>query len=185
MNKARSKASGSISRDPVYNLTSVFTAHRDSKPAARLTLGDSGLSLEEADILVLLYGLSELGWDDCRIDQEKYVTFRDLKSLLVHDASLFARRIKKLSESGRGLVEVRKVKRTAGLHGNSMRVRISPLGIETVKPIWENFRKLAAKLFTMEGLNKFSHAELNIHRKINEEISRVLREWRDPVGKFF
>ena len=170
-----------------YNLTSVFTAHRDLRTYTKLAVARSGLSLEEADILVLLYGLSELGWDDCAIDKEKFVTFRELKSILVHDPSLFGRRIKKLSTPGHGLVEVRKIKKVVdpGLHGNSMRMRITPLGIKKAKPIWEDFERLAARLFGMDALRNFSPAELEIHRKINEEISRALREWRDPARKLF
>lgn len=127
MAKTRSAPSQAGRSDPVYNVSSIFTAHRDLRTYAKLALGDSGLSVEEADVLVLLYGLREFAWDDCPVDGEGFVTFKDLKSILVHDPSLFARRIKKLVAPKCGLVEVTKVKKAAdpALHGNSLRVRIT------------------------------------------------------------
>ncbi|HZM03481.1 MAG TPA: hypothetical protein VFC44_10675 [Candidatus Saccharimonadales bacterium] len=171
--------------DPVYNISSIFAAHRDLRPYARLMLGDSGLSVEEADILVLLYGQRELEWEDCPVDEDGFVTFKDLKSILVHDPSLFARRIKKMAGAKTQLVEVKKVQKTSdpGLHGNSLRVRITGTGIVVARPIWENFRKLSATLFGSEPLKEFSAEQITTHAKINDAISRALREWRDPANR--
>jgi hypothetical protein len=171
--------------DPVYNVSSIFTAHRDLRPYAKLALGNSGLSVEEADILVLLYGLRELEWDDCPVDEDGFVTFKDLKSVLVHDPSLFARRIKKMAATKCGLVEVKRVTKATdpALHGNSLRVRITASGIAGVRPIWENFQKLSGRLFASQLLKGFSRAELEAHARINDAVSRTLREWRDPANK--
>jgi hypothetical protein len=171
--------------DPVYNVSSIFTAHRDLRPYGKLALGDSGLGVEEADILVLLYGLRELRWDDCPVDRDGFVTFKDLKSVLVHDPSLFARRIKKMAAPKCALAEVRKVENAAdrGLHGNSLRVRITASGIDAVRPIWESFRKLSARVFASDLLKGFSRAELDAHLRINDAISRTLRDWRDPANR--
>ncbi len=171
--------------DPIYNVSSIFTAHRDLKPYAKLTLGDSGLSLEEADILVLLLGLKEFGWDDCPVDAEGFVTFKDLKGVLVHDASLFARRVKKLAAPNCGLVEVRRIEKQAnpGVHGNTQQLRITQAGIAAVQPIWERFRRLSAKLFATEPLRGFSQAELEAHGKVNDAICRAIRDWSDPARR--
>ena len=185
MSKTHSAPQQANRLDPVYNVASLFTAHRDLRPYAKVTLGDSGLSVEEADILVLLLGLRELGWDDCPVDEDGFVTFKNLKSVVVHDASLFARRIKKLAAPNCGLVEVRRVTKQTDprLHGNSQQVRITKAGIAAAKPIWENFRKLSARLFSTELLKGFSPAELEAHVRINDAISRTLRDWRDPARR--
>jgi len=184
MSKSRPMTPKTSRGDPVYNVSSIFTSHRDLKQYAKLTLGDSGLSGEEADILVLLFGLKELGWDDCQVDRDGFVTFKDLKSVLVHDASLFARRIKKLAAPDCGMVEVRRIAKQAAprLHGNTQQARITKVGIAAAQPIWESFRKLSAKLFASDLLKGFSQAELAAHVKVNDAISRTLRNWRDPAN---
>lgn len=182
MAKSRSPKPHPIRFDPVYNVSSVFTAHRDLRPYTKLTLGDSSLTVEEADILVLLLGLREFGWPDCPVDAEGFVTFKDLKDVLVHDASLFARRMKKLAAPQRAMVEVRRISKEAApaLHGNTQQGRITPKGITVVLPVWERFRKLSARLFESEALRGFSQADFEVHVKVNEAISRAIRDWRDP-----
>ncbi len=184
MPKSRSLPPQTNRCDPVYNVASIFSAHRDLKRYAKLTLGESALSVEEADILVLLYGLHELGWDDCPAEEDGFVLVKDLKGVLVHDASLFARRLKKLAAPGCAMVEVRRItkKDAPHLHGNAQQLRITKAGIAATKPIWENFRKLSAKLFGSEHLKGFSQANLEVHARINDAISRTLREWRDPAN---
>jgi hypothetical protein len=183
MSKSRPTKPPTNRFDPVCSVSSIFTAHRDLRPYAKLTLTDCGLSLEEADILVLLMGLKEFGWDDCPVDAEGYVTFKDLKAALVHDASLFARRIKKLAAPDCGMVEVRRIVKQAapGLHGNTQRVRITEAGIAAAQPIWERFRRLSAKLFEAESLRDLSKADIQAHLKVNDAICKALREWRDPA----
>ena len=55
---------------PVYNISSLFAARRDLRPTAKLLIQGSGLSVEESDLLVLLYGFSKLGWDDCAVEAD-------------------------------------------------------------------------------------------------------------------
>jgi len=185
MSKGRSSPPQATRGDSVYNVSSIFCAHRDLRPYAKLALGDTGLSVEEADILVLLLGLQQFGWDDCPVDADGFVTFKDLKSVLVHDASLFARRIKKLATPECGMVEVRRIEKQAAprLHGNTQQVRIATAGVAAVQPIWESFRNLSAKLFASDLLKGFSQAELEAHAKINDAISRTVRNWRDPATR--
>jgi hypothetical protein len=185
MSKRRPAQPQPIRFDPVYNVTAVFSAHRDLKRYVKLTLGESGLSIDEADILVMLLGLKEFGWDDCPVDAEGFVAFKHLKGVLVHDASLFARRIKKLAAPDCALVEVRRIEKhaTPGLHGNTQRARITPAGMAAVQPIWERFRRLSAKLFAADALKGFTQDELEAHVKVNEAISRAIRDWRDPAQR--
>lgn len=178
MPNRQSKTPQSAKNDPVFNLSSIFSAHRDLKTHVDLTLGDSGLTVNEADIMVLLLGLREFGWPDCPVDAEGYVAFKDLKGLLVHDHSLFARRVKALAAPERGLVKVRRVNRKSapGLHGNTQQLRITPAGAAVTRPIWERFRALSAKLFQMEPLLGITQDELAAHVKVNEAISQALRD---------
>ena len=172
-------SNASAKLDPVYNIASIFSAHRDLRPYAKLTLGNSALTVEEADMLVLLLGLREMGWDDCPVYDEGFVNFLDLKEVLVHDPSLFARRIKKLAGPGCRYVEVRKVKKGTDprLHGNCQQVRITKAGITVTKPIWERFRKLSAEL-----LKGISTTELKAHVRVNELISKRLRDRREAIN---
>lgn len=164
--------------DPVFNISTIFTVRRDLRPYARETLGNSGLSVEEADILIYLMGALEYGWEEVPADREGFVALRDLKEALVHDPSLFARRLKKLAAGERPLIEVRRVsKRThSDLHGNSQQARITKAGVGVTVPIWDNFRRLSAKL--LAGLPQ---ADLEAHLRVNEAITRRLRQLRDPA----
>jgi hypothetical protein len=83
------------------------------------------------------------------------------------------------------MVEVRRITKQAAprLHGNTQQVRVTKAGIAAARPIWENFRKLSAKLFASELLKGFSQAELEAHVRINDAISRTLRDWRDPAKR--
>ncbi len=148
-------------------------------------MGNSPLSVEEADILILLYGLRYLGWDDCPVGGEGFVAFRDLKSVLVHDPSLFTRRLKKLADKEHGYIEVDRIPKGAArrLHGNAQMARITDVGVAAVKPIWATFERFSAKLFSGELLKEFSQKDLETHAKINEAISQTLRQWRDPVSR--
>jgi len=178
MSKTIAKPSQTTRFDPVYNITSIFTVHRDLRPLANLTLGDSGLSIEEADILILLFGAAQLGWDDLPVNPEGLVLLKHLRMALVHDPSLFGRRLRKLSSQEEPLVEVRPM-RSSGklkLHGNSQGARITKAGIATARPIWETFRKLSAKL--LEGL---SQDDLEAHERVNEAISRRIHALADPT----
>lgn len=69
-----------------------------------------------------------------------------------------------------------------------LRRHSDPLAISTFEnnrePL-ENFHKLSTKLFAAELLKPFSQTELEAHLRINEAISRTLREWRDPARRLF
>jgi len=178
MSKITRKPTQIVVCDPPYNISSIFTAHRDLRPFAKVTLGNSGLSIEEADILMLLFGAAQLGWDDLPMNPEGFVALKHLRMALVHDPSLFARRLKKLTEMKEPLIEVKTMKSPASLklHGNSQGARITKTGIAMARPIWENFRKVEAKL--LKGLPQ---DDLEAHVRVNEAISQRLHDLADPT----
>lgn len=174
--------------EPVYNVTSVFTAHRDLKQRIRAFMVGSHLTVDEADILILLYGLRHLGWDDCPVRPDGYVAIRHLKSILVHDPSLFTRRIASLMSEDRGYIETSReadmatngIEPKRAVHGNAKMARITEAGVEAVLPVWQKFEKLSESLFASPRLKHFTPEQLRVHQEINEAISASLRESRDP-----
>ena len=173
MRKTKDSANGHTG--PVYNISSIFSARRDLRPATKALIKATGLSVEEADILVLLYGLRKLAWDECRVYDDGFVNFTELKANTVYDPSLFTRRINKLK--GLKLVTVRLGRQADPmLHGKAQQVRIEDAGIAAIKPIWVAYTE-----FCDELLKDFSAADLKAHQRINEAICAILRQRRDPV----
>ncbi len=157
--------------DPVYCLTSIFVARRDLlEPIHREVLGDPApVTVDEADALIYLFGHRELGWTSLPMDAEGFVSVGDLRLVLVHDRGLFSRRILKLQQDG--LIEGKQptVRRGSRRYVNA--VRITEAGIEVARPIWERYRRLAAKL-----LARLPRAALETHYRVNRHISQSIRE---------
>ena len=160
---------------PAYNISSIFTARRDLRPVSKALAHGSDLGVEEADLLIHLYGFRKLGWNDCKVYDDGFVNFTDLKSATVYDPGLFTRRISKLKE--RKLVLVRLGRKfDPSLHGKAQQVRIEAVGIAVIKPIWERFEQFCSEL-----LKEFSADDLKVHQAVNERISEILRGRRDPA----
>ena len=173
MPKAKQPAAGHSG--PAYNISSIFTARRDLRPASKALVQGTGLGVEEADILVLLYGLRKLGWDDCRVYDDGFVNFTDLKAITVYDPSLFTRRIAKLKD--RQMVSVRMGREAdPTMYGKAQQARIEAAGLAAIKPVWENYSQFCAEL-----LKGFPQADLDAHQRVNEAISAILRQRRDPA----
>jgi DNA-binding MarR family transcriptional regulator len=155
--------------DPVFCLTSVFTARRDLlEPINNEVLNhDSPVTVDEADALIFLFGISNLAWHGLRIDEEGYVAISDLRSVLVHDRGLFSRRIQKLEQDG--LIEGKQPVMRKGNRRYVKRVRITNAGVKVARPIWERYRKLAARL--LAGL---SQHDLEIQCRVNQHISKTI-----------
>src|ERR1043166_5562764 len=103
--------------EPTDTVSSIFTARRDLLQGVKSVVAGSGFTVEETDLLVSLYGVRELGWDDLPHDKEDFVAFKKLERFLVHNPSLLSRRIRKLAAEKPPLVEVAEVDaRTSGLH---------------------------------------------------------------------
>src|SRR5205814_6426083 len=95
MSKKRQRPAPAI--EPTDTVSSVFTARRDLIQGVKSVVAGSGLTVEETDLLVALFGVRELGWDDLPHDKENYVAFKELERFLVHNPSLLSRRIRKLA----------------------------------------------------------------------------------------
>ena len=160
---------------PAYNVSSIFTARRDLRPASKALVQGSGLGVEEADLLIILYGFRKLGWTDCRVYDDGFVNFYDLKSITVYDPSLFTRRMSSLK--AQKLVQVRLGRKAdPTLHGKAQQVRIEAAGIAAIKPVWDRYVQ-----FCEELLKEFSENDLKVHLAVNERISEILHERRDPA----
>jgi hypothetical protein len=139
----------------------------------------SGFTVEAADLLISLFGVRKLGWDDLPHDEDDYVAFKKLETYLVHNPSLLSRRIRKLAEAKPPLVEVAEAKAGTGLHFNALRVRITAEGIKRIKPVWERFSRMSANL--LQGIPP---RLLEAHHRVNEEISARIRARRQSAKDF-
>jgi hypothetical protein len=156
--------------EPTDTVTSIFTARRDLLQGVKSVVAGSGFTVEEADLLISLFGVSELGWDDLPHDADDYVAFKELELYLVHNPSLLSRRIRKLADAKPPLVEVGKPEAGSGLHFNALRVRITSEGIKRIKPVWERFARMSDNL--LQGIPS---RLLEAHLQVNEQISARIR----------
>jgi hypothetical protein len=127
---------------------SVFRLRRDLVPHVKqMVRNASSLTLEEADMLLDLYGAKELKWDDPKADDQGYVLFGDLKNSLVHGA-LLTRRVAALQSAG--LVERKKTSELAGPNTKrdrkSKSVRISEKGLQVARVIYEKYSGFCERL---------------------------------------
>ncbi len=164
---------------PEDNLGSIFSARRDLLIGVRAVVAPSTFTVEEADLLISLYGARVLGWDDLRKDQQGFVAFKELEHYLVHNPSLLSRRIRRLAATRPALVEVAAVGRDSGLHFNSQQVRITPEGIQRIKPVWERYCRMAAVL-----LKDLPQHKLEAHYWVNEQIRAAIRKRRQGASDF-
>lgn len=165
--------------DPTDTVTSIFTARRDLLQGVRSVVAGSGFTVEEADLLVSLYGVRELDWDDLSHDADGYVAFKELELYLVHNPSLLSRRIRKLVDAKPPLVEVRKPEAGSGLHFNALCVRITAEGTKRIKPVWERFSRMSANL--LQGIPP---PLLEAHHEVNQAIIARIRSRRQGAEDF-
>lgn len=166
--------------EPTDVIGSVFTARRDLLHGVKEVVAGSGFSVDEADLLVSLYGARVLDWEDLKHDKQGFVPFNHLEKFLVHNASLLSRRITKLAKLKPALLQVANVDPASGLHFNAKQVRITDKGAEKIEPVWKRYQQMAAKL--LEGV---SDADLRVHLAVNEHICRRIRERRDGLRELF
>jgi hypothetical protein len=82
---------------PVSIIGGIFRLRRDLVWVIRESvISGTGVTLEQADLLLDVYGASRLGWDDPKAIAGGWVTFGALKKSLVHAAELLTRRIQDL-----------------------------------------------------------------------------------------
>jgi hypothetical protein len=174
-----SQKKSALAIEPTDTVTSIFTARRDLLQGVKSVVAGSGFTVEAADLLISLFGVRELGWDDLPHDAEHYVAFKALEDNLVHNPSLLSRRIRKLADAKPPLVEVGKPEAGSGLHFNALRVRITSEGIKRIKPVWERFDRMSSNL-----LHGIPTRLLEAHYRVNEEISARIRARRQSAKDF-
>ena len=162
---------------PTDTVSSIFTARRDLLHGVRAVVAGSGFSVEEADLLISLYGAKELDWDDLEHDKKGFVAFNQLERYLVHSASLLSRRISKLADTKPSLVEIAEADRASGQHFNAKRVRITKKGAKRIEPVWKRYEQMATIL--LEGIPQ---SDLRAHLAVNESICKRVRERRDGLS---
>ena len=165
--------------EPTDTVTSIFTARRDLLQGVKSVVAGSGFTVEEADLLISLFGVRELGWDDLPHDPERFVAYQSLQDFLTHNPSLLSRRIRRMAKKKPRLVEVKKPEAGSGLHFNALRVRITSKGVKRIQPVWERFSKMSANL--LQGIPPHL---LEAHRRVNEEISARIRARRQGARDF-
>jgi hypothetical protein len=165
--------------EPTDVVNSIFVARRDLLQGVKSVVADSGFTVEESDLLVSLYGVRELGWDDLKHDEDFYVAFKELELFLVHNPSLLSRRVRKLTGAKPPLVEVAGPKAGSGLHFNALRVRITAEGIKRIAPVWTRYAIMSANL-----LREIPVSDLQAHLWVNEEISKRIRLRRQAATDF-
>jgi hypothetical protein len=166
--------------EPTDTVGSVFTARRDLLHGVKWAIAGSSFTVEEADLLVSLYGAKELDWDDLEHDAEGFVAFSILERFLVHSASLLSRRIRKLADVTPALLEVADADLASGQHFNAKRVRITGMGVKRIEPVWKRYEQMAAKL-----LEAIPQRLLEDHYAVNAEISARIRARRDGLSGLF
>jgi len=165
--------------EPTDTVSSIFTARRDLLAVVKAVVAGSRFSVEEADLLVSLYGARELDWSDLEHDREGFVAFNQLERFLVHNPSLLSRRIRKLADAKPPLLEVADADLALGQHFNSKRVRITKEGVKRIKPVWERFAQMSANL--LQGIPP---RLLEAHFQVNEQISARIRARRQSAKDF-
>ena len=163
--------------EPTETISSVFVARRDLLHGVKAVVAGSGFTVEEADLLVSLYGARELDWDDLEHDEEGFVAFNQLERYLVHAPSLLSRRIRKLADAKPALLEVADADRTSGQHFNAKRVRITKEGVKRIEPVWKRFQQMSVKL-----LAGIPQRLLDAHYDVNQRISAEIRKRRSGLS---
>jgi hypothetical protein len=157
---------------------SIFRVRRDLVMLIKQrVMPGTGLTLEQADLLLDLYGAAKLGWNDPKPIQGGWVTFAALKASLVHARELLTRRLSDLQQAG--LVEVvavpKEESKALGIDSKSKKARILPKGEHTAKEIYERYCRVCLELISRLPADQRGQAQSA--RKFNEALIEVLR-WR-------
>jgi DNA-binding MarR family transcriptional regulator len=128
---------------------SIFRVRRDITALIKKhVLPGSDLTLEDADLLLDLYGAAKLGWSDPAADHNGYVKFSAAKASLVHSAAALSRRVAALRDLG--LLEARKhhevAPATMKIDRKAIVLRITPEGSKRIQGVYERYGDLCEKM---------------------------------------
>lgn len=168
---------------PVTVLGSIFINRQKLiEPIEKLVLDGMDLTRQEADILIFLYGHETLGWEFFEQDKEGYVSYSELRRVLLHGNSMLSRRIGILRE--RELVDSTniagsslRVQQGRKVHGRTVRIKITKKGVATIEPVWERYSKLAEVL-----IGDMKSSELSTCLDVLNQISVRIEEWTAGRG---
>jgi DNA-binding MarR family transcriptional regulator len=160
------------SGNPADNLISILKARRELiSPIKKVVLQGSHLTLENADILMCLYGAKELPWSEPNADKEGFVLFGTLQESLVHCQALsqilLSRRIRALQS--RGWVEIRRAQHDRKYLVGRDAVGVTNLGAKAVAPVCTKYEELSEML-----LRGISQRDRLVHWNVSEEILKKL-----------
>jgi DNA-binding MarR family transcriptional regulator len=129
---------------PVDNLVSTYVARRELMPLLvdRL-LTRAGVTFEEAELMLELFGAWKLGWKVPVCDPEGYVIQKALERVLINSQAHVSRRVGLLVQ--KGYVVTKRVARS-GILRKAHKVRLAQRGQELGASIWENYKRLAQKI---------------------------------------
>jgi len=134
-----------------------------------------GLTVEQADLLIDLYGARRLQWPDPKAIEGGWVTFSALKESLVHARELLTRRLADLEKGG--YVEIASVPReeakALGIDSKSKKVRILPKGEERARVVYERYGRVCLDL--INRLPSHVRGQTEIVLSFNEAIMEALR----------
>jgi DNA-binding MarR family transcriptional regulator len=129
---------------PLDNLVSTYVARRELLPLLvdRL-LVRAGVTFEEAELMLELFGPWKLGWNVPACDPEGYVIQKALERVLINSQAHISRRVAQLEQ--KGYVVTKRVARS-GILRKAHKVRLAQRGQELTAWIWENYKRLAQKI---------------------------------------
>jgi len=158
----------------------VFRVRRDLVSLVKeRVLASTGLTLEEADVLLDLYGSTELGWPDppAMATGSKWVTLADLqKSVANESAPLVSRRIAELKQKKYVAQITRVTKAEAknlGVNAKSKKVCLTPAGVQKGEEIYRKYGVACLQL-----LNRLSPEKLQDARKARDFYGAVMEARR-------
>jgi DNA-binding MarR family transcriptional regulator len=174
--KSKTTDDGLTGPKAVKIIGSIFRVRRDLVPLIkRKVMPGMGLTLEQADLLLDLYGARRLGWPDPKAIEGGWVTFAALKASLVHARELLTRRLSDLEEGG--YVEIISVPReeakALGIDSKSKKVRILPKGEEKAKEIYDRYGRACLDLINRLPAEQREQAETIL--RFNEAVMKALR----------
>jgi hypothetical protein len=155
---------------------SIFRVRRDLVGLIKEhVIKGSGLTLEQTDLLLDIYGAVELGWPDPKAIKGGWVTLAAIKKSLVHAPELLTRRLSDLETSG--LLEMasmtREETRELGIDSKSKKVRVRPKGVEKGKMVYDRYCGVCLQLLKrlpQENLDDAAKA-----KAFNEALMAALR----------
>jgi len=156
---------------------SIFRARRDLVGMVKKNvLPAVGLTLEQADLLLDIWGATKKGWSDPKaIEGTEWVTFAALKASLVHSPELLTKRIRDLENLGY-VKSAQLTKQEAlqqGVHGQSKKVRLEKEGEEEAQKLYDTYGEVCLRL--LRNLPSEMQEQAEDVRRFNQAVIDRLR----------